>query len=96
MSSAVTKSDKVGVPDALFGTLGAYNSWLDGYAIEHDGLCTTVFSAPNYVDQAGNKGAFVSPYVGSLGLISEICNRSESMNMGHKSTPNLTLSHIHQ
>lgn len=31
----------------------------DGYAIEHDGLCTTVFSAPNYVDQVGNKGAFV-------------------------------------
>jgi len=31
----------------------------DGYAVEHDGLCTTVFSAPNYVDQAGNKGAFV-------------------------------------
>ena len=51
----------------------------DGYAIEHNGLCTTVchliiilyawystllvviqvFSAPNYVDQAGNKGAFV-------------------------------------
>ncbi|THG95052.1 hypothetical protein EW145_g8032 [Phellinidium pouzarii] len=31
----------------------------DGYAIEHDGLCTTIFSAPNYVDQSGNKGAFV-------------------------------------
>jgi hypothetical protein len=31
----------------------------DGYAIEHDGLCITVFSAPNYVDQVGNKGAFV-------------------------------------
>lgn len=32
---------------------------LDGYAIEHEGLCVTVFSAPNYVDQSGNKGAFV-------------------------------------
>ncbi|KAG1867385.1 phosphoprotein phosphatase [Suillus subluteus] len=31
----------------------------DGYAVEHDGLCTTVFSAPNYVDQVGNKGAFI-------------------------------------
>lgn len=31
----------------------------DGYAVEHEGLCTTVFSAPNYVDQSGNKGAFV-------------------------------------
>ncbi|KAL5507514.1 PPT1 [Sanghuangporus vaninii] len=30
-----------------------------GYTIEHEGLCTTVFSAPNYVDQSGNKGAFV-------------------------------------
>ncbi|KAG1716417.1 hypothetical protein ID866_769 [Astraeus odoratus] len=30
-----------------------------GYAIEHDGLCTTVFSAPNYVDQVGNKGAYI-------------------------------------
>jgi serine/threonine-protein phosphatase 5 len=35
--------------------------WTDGYQVEHDGLCTTVFSAPNYVDQSGNKGAFVSP-----------------------------------
>jgi len=31
----------------------------DGYAVEHDGLCTTVFSAPNYVDQGGNKAAFI-------------------------------------
>ncbi|KAG5725943.1 hypothetical protein E4T56_gene19994, partial [Termitomyces sp. T112] len=32
---------------------------IDGYQIEHNGLCTTVFSAPNYVDQGGNKGAFI-------------------------------------
>jgi len=31
----------------------------DGYSVEHDGLCTTVFSAPNYVDQSGNLGAFI-------------------------------------
>ncbi|KAF9653816.1 protein phosphatase 5 [Thelephora ganbajun] len=31
----------------------------DGYTIEHDGLCITVFSAPNYVDQSGNLGAFI-------------------------------------
>jgi len=38
-----------------------------GYAIEHEGLCTTVFSAPNYVDQGGNKGAFVRVHpTGSL------------------------------
>ncbi|KIY44446.1 protein phosphatase 5 [Fistulina hepatica ATCC 64428] len=30
-----------------------------GYEVEHNGLCTTVFSAPNYVDQTGNKGAFI-------------------------------------
>lgn len=30
----------------------------EGYSIEHDGKCITVFSAPNYCDQMGNKGAF--------------------------------------
>jgi serine/threonine-protein phosphatase 5 len=30
----------------------------EGYLFEHDGKCLTVFSAPNYVDQSGNKGAF--------------------------------------
>ncbi|GAA5833510.1 hypothetical protein JCM3766R1_002562 [Sporobolomyces carnicolor] len=29
-----------------------------GYSVEHDGLLITVFSAPNYVDQVGNLGAF--------------------------------------
>ena len=31
----------------------------NGYSIEHDGLCVTVFSAPNYVGTVGNKGAFL-------------------------------------
>jgi serine/threonine-protein phosphatase 5 len=31
----------------------------EGYVVEHDGRCVTVFSAPNYCDQMGNKGAFV-------------------------------------
>eukprot|EP00758_Cryptobia_borreli_P012311 Tbor_TRINITY_DN5733_c4_g2::TRINITY_DN5733_c4_g2_i3::g.19892::m.19892/K04460/PPP5C; serine/threonine-protein phosphatase 5 len=31
----------------------------DGYVVEHDGKCITVFSAPNYCDQIGNKGAFI-------------------------------------
>ncbi|ORY26050.1 putative phospho protein phosphatase [Naematelia encephala] len=31
----------------------------DGYAIEHDGLCITTFSCPNYCDTTGNKAAFV-------------------------------------
>jgi len=31
----------------------------EGYEVEHDGKCVTVFSAPNYCDQMGNKGAFI-------------------------------------
>jgi len=30
-----------------------------GYEIEHGGQCITIFSAPNYCDQMGNKGAFI-------------------------------------
>ncbi|OCH95131.1 protein phosphatase 5 [Obba rivulosa] len=41
------------------GIIRSHEVRQDGYAVEHDGLCTTVFSAPNYVDQAGNKGAFI-------------------------------------
>lgn len=32
----------------------------DGYEVSHDGKCITVFSAPNYCDQMGNKGAFIT------------------------------------
>ncbi|RDD38500.1 Serine/threonine-protein phosphatase 5 [Trichoplax sp. H2] len=32
----------------------------DGYEIAHDGQCITVFSAPNYCDQMGNKGAYIT------------------------------------
>lgn len=31
----------------------------DGYEVEHGGKLITVFSAPNYCDQMGNKGAFI-------------------------------------
>jgi serine/threonine-protein phosphatase 5 len=31
----------------------------NGYVIEHNGKCVTVFSAPNYCDQMGNKGAYI-------------------------------------
>eukprot|EP01084_Bolivina_argentea_P143082 251310_1 len=31
----------------------------DGYKVLHDGKLITIFSAPNYVDQMGNKGAFI-------------------------------------
>mmetsp|Transcript_7904 Transcript_7904/g.13991 ORF Transcript_7904/g.13991 Transcript_7904/m.13991 type:complete len:522 (-) Transcript_7904:195-1760(-) len=31
----------------------------EGYLVEHDGKLITVFSAPNYCDQIGNKGALI-------------------------------------
>nr|CAG4643841.1 EOG090X03S1 [Lepidurus arcticus] len=32
----------------------------EGYEIMHEGKCITVFSAPNYCDTMGNKGAFIT------------------------------------
>ncbi|XP_066911519.1 serine/threonine-protein phosphatase 5-like [Clytia hemisphaerica] len=34
----------------------------EGYEVAHNGKCITVFSAPNYCDQMGNKGAFITLY----------------------------------
>jgi len=31
----------------------------EGYLVEHEGKCITIFSAPNYCDSMGNKGAFI-------------------------------------
>jgi len=31
----------------------------EGYEVEHEGRVITIFSAPNYCDQMGNKGAFI-------------------------------------
>ncbi|XP_025070091.1 serine/threonine-protein phosphatase 5-like [Alligator sinensis] len=31
----------------------------EGYEVAHDGKCITVFSAPNYCDQMGNKGSYI-------------------------------------
>jgi len=31
----------------------------EGYLVEADGKLITIFSAPNYCDQVGNKGAFI-------------------------------------
>lgn len=31
----------------------------EGYELTHNGYCCTIFSAPNYCDQMGNKGAFI-------------------------------------
>lgn len=32
----------------------------EGYEVAHEGRCVTVFSAPNYCDTMGNKGAFIT------------------------------------
>ena len=32
----------------------------DGYEVAHSGKCITIFSAPNYCDQMGNKGAYIN------------------------------------
>ncbi|KAI5890586.1 protein phosphatase 5 [Schizophyllum commune H4-8] len=45
--------------NGVTGVIRSHEVRQDGYEVEHDGLCTTVFSAPNYVDQVGNKGAFI-------------------------------------
>ncbi|KZT08357.1 protein phosphatase 5, partial [Laetiporus sulphureus 93-53] len=45
--------------NGITGIIRSHEVRQDGYTIEHNGLCTTVFSAPNYVDQGGNKGAFI-------------------------------------
>ncbi|KAJ3213777.1 Serine/threonine-protein phosphatase 5 [Dinochytrium kinnereticum] len=31
----------------------------DGYEVAHNGKCITIFSAPNYCDSVGNKGAYI-------------------------------------
>ncbi|KAG9634518.1 hypothetical protein KCU69_g19864, partial [Aureobasidium melanogenum] len=33
---------------------------MDGYEEEHDSKCITIFSAPNYCDSTGNRGAFIN------------------------------------
>lgn len=32
----------------------------EGYDVQHNGKCITIFSAPNYCDQMANKGAFIT------------------------------------
>ncbi|KAF9244961.1 phosphoprotein phosphatase [Melanogaster broomeanus] len=45
--------------NGVTGIIRSHEVRENGYAVEHDGLCITVFSAPNYVDQVGNKGAYI-------------------------------------
>lgn len=37
-----------------------YSLQQEGYEAQHNGKCVTIFSAPNYCDQMGNKGAFIT------------------------------------
>ncbi|KAB7504811.1 Serine/threonine-protein phosphatase 5 [Armadillidium nasatum] len=38
----------------------------EGYEVAHNGKCITVFSAPNYCDTMGNKGAFITMTGGKM------------------------------
>lgn len=55
--------------NGVTGVLRSHEVRQGGYAVEHDGLCTTVFSAPNYVDQGQNLGAYVRILLVSLNAI---------------------------
>ena len=46
---------------AVFDQLEVHHtpSTLTDRCAQHDGKCVTIFSAPNYCDQMGNKGAFI-------------------------------------
>jgi hypothetical protein len=46
--------------NGVTGILRSHEVRQGGYAIEHEGLCTTVFSAPNYVDQVRKRQFFLS------------------------------------
>lgn len=53
-----------------------------GYAVEHNGMCITVFSAPNYCDEMKNKGAVVQLEGGTM--IPKFVVYSESPHPGKK------------
>lgn len=46
--------------NGVTGVLRSHEVRNDGYECEHDGLCTTVFSAPRYCGSMENKGAFAT------------------------------------
>lgn len=53
----------------------------NGYEVEHDGKCITVFSAPNYCDQMKNKGAVIQ-FMGGSNLKPKYVVFSESPHPG--------------
>lgn len=45
--------------NGLEAVIRSHEVRMEGYEVEHDGRCVTVFSAPHYCDSTGNKGAFI-------------------------------------
>ncbi|KAJ9522034.1 hypothetical protein QJQ45_005077 [Haematococcus lacustris] len=61
-SPGVLSQPVLGKPDARLwcgASVRSHEVKEEGYQVEHDGRCVTIFSAPNYCDQMGNKGAFI-------------------------------------
>ncbi|QIX02042.1 hypothetical protein AMS68_007559 [Peltaster fructicola] len=46
--------------NGLKGIIRSHEVRMEGYEVEHDGRCITVFSAPKYCDSTENKGAFIN------------------------------------
>ncbi|KAI9836490.1 MAG: hypothetical protein M1838_005068 [Thelocarpon superellum] len=45
--------------NGLEAVIRSHEVRMDGYEVEHDGRCITVFSAPHYCDSTENKGAWI-------------------------------------
>ncbi|KAK5981162.1 hypothetical protein GCK32_001963 [Trichostrongylus colubriformis] len=59
----IRKTDRVRQPPdegIMCDLLWSHEVKPEGYEVHHNGKCITVFSAPNYCDQMGNKGAFIT------------------------------------
>ena len=46
--------------NGLDAVIRSHEVRMDGYEVEHDGRCITVFSAPKYCDSTENKGAYIN------------------------------------
>jgi serine/threonine-protein phosphatase 5 len=46
--------------NGLEAVIRSHEVRMDGYEVEHDGRCITVFSAPKYCDSTENKGAYIN------------------------------------
>ncbi|SPN97227.1 probable phosphoprotein phosphatase (serine/threonine specific protein phosphatase) [Cephalotrichum gorgonifer] len=46
--------------NGLEAVIRSHEVRMDGYEVQHDGRCITVFSAPRYCDSTENKGAYIN------------------------------------